>query len=159
MVAHLTFQVVLAILWCLLVGHFSGATFVVGLAVGGLTMFPLRRMTGAEPFFHKLRVLVRLTLFFLYELVLANLQVAWVILRPRLEVRSAFIRLPIELRSDGAITALANMISLTPGTISVDVAADRRSLLVHCLNVDDVAAIKRTIKERFEAQLRELEKP
>ena len=158
MFGHLMLLVGLAILWCLLVESFTGATFVVGLVVGGLSLFVLRRLMGEARFFRKLGVFLRLVLFFLYELVLANLQVAWVILRPRLVVRSAFIRLPIELRTDGAITALANMISLTPGTISVDVAADRRSLLVHCLNVTDIAVTKRTIKERFEAQLKELER-
>jgi multisubunit Na+/H+ antiporter MnhE subunit len=73
-------------------------------------------------------------------------------------VQPALIRVPIELQSDAAITALAGMISLTPGTVTVDVATDRRSLDVHCLNVPDIEATKQSIKVMFEQPLRELER-
>ncbi len=159
MFGHLMFHVLLATLWCLLVQDFSLASVLVGFIASGLVLILLRQMTGKARFFYKLTVFARLLLFFVYELVVANLQVAWLILRPRLRVQPAFIRLPIELKTDLGITSLANMISLTPGTISVDVADDRASLVVHCLNVTDIAATKRTIKHRFEAQLKELEQP
>jgi multicomponent Na+:H+ antiporter subunit E len=158
MFGHLMFNVVLALLWCLLAEEFSVGMFIAGFLVSAGVLFVVRRMIGKIVFFRKPIVLAKLVAVFLYELVVANLQVAWLILRPKMRVRPALIRLPVELKTGGAITVLANMISLTPGTISVDVAENKESLVVHCLNVPDVEKAKRAIKERFEKPLRELEK-
>lgn len=157
MFGHLLLNVLLATIWCFLVEEFRASTFVVGYLIGAGVLFVLRRMMGEVVAFRKIRVFIKLAAVFLFEMVVANVQVAWWILRPRLRVQPAMIRLPIDLQSDAAITTLAGMISLTPGTISVDVAPDRKSLEVHCLNVPDIAAAKRSIKEMFEGPLRELE--
>lgn len=157
MFGHLLLNLLLATIWMFLVEDFRASTFVVGYLVGAGVLFVLRRMMGEVVFFRKLGVFLKLAAVFVYEMVVANVQVAWLILRPRLRVQPAMIRLPIELESDIAITTLAGMISLTPGTVTVDVAADRKSLEVHCLNVPDIEAAKRAIKTRFEAPLRELE--
>jgi multicomponent Na+:H+ antiporter subunit E len=157
MLAHLMLSVMLALLWCLLLEQFSARAFVVGYLIGTALLFVLRRMTGETVFFRKLGVCLRLAAVFAWDMLVANVQVAWWILRPRLRVQPALIRLPIRLKSDAAITMLANMISLTPGTLTVDVAADRTSLLVHCLNVPNIEAAKRTIREHFEKPLLELE--
>jgi multicomponent Na+:H+ antiporter subunit E len=157
MFGHLLLNVLLAVIWCFLLEDFRAVTFVVGYLVGAGVLFVLRRMMGEVVFFRKLTVFLKLAAVFAFEVIVANVQVAWWILRPRLRVQPAMIRLPINLKSDAAITTLAGMISLTPGTISVDVAPDRKSLEVHCLNVGDIPAAKRTIKKLFEDPLRELE--
>jgi multisubunit Na+/H+ antiporter MnhE subunit len=155
----------LAVLWCLLVEEVSIAAFAVGYAVGAVVLVFSRRLTRAgtsspRRAFQagKIVAFTKLAVYFIYELIVANLQVSWVIIRPRLRVQPAIIRLPIELEHDLSITALANIISLTPGTLTVDVAADRKSLVIHCLNVDDTEQAKRAIKERIEAPLKELER-
>lgn len=157
MFAHLLLNILLATIWCFLVEDFRAPTFVAGYVIGAGVLFVLRRMMGEVIFFRKIDVFLRLLAVFLFEMFVANVQVAWWILRPRLRVQPAMIRLPIELKSDVAITTLAGMISLTPGTISVDVAPDRKSLEVHCLNVTDIEATKRSIKKMFEEPLRILE--
>ncbi len=157
MFGHLLLNVILAGIWCFLLEDFRPVTFVIGYGISVAILFVLRRVMGEIVFFKKLRVFLSLMVEFTRQIVVANLQVAWWILRPRLHVQPAMIRLPIILESDAAITALAGMISLTPGTLSVDVSPDRKELEVHCLNVPDVAAAKQSIKDSFERPLRELE--
>lgn len=92
----------------------------------------------------------------LYDIVVANLIVARIILsRPR-GVRSRFIHLPLELRDEFAITLLANTITLTPGTVSAGVDRDGHRLLIHCLDVADEAFQIAQIKQRYERQLLEI---
>lgn len=155
----------LAVLWCMLFEAFSPGAFAVGFAVGALVLWFSARLSGAAAAASptqltpsKLLALARLAVCFAWEMIVANFQVAWVILRPRLRVQPALIRLPLELKRDSTITALADMITLTPGTLSVDVTPDRRWLIIHCLNVPDIEGTKRGIKERFEAPLKELER-
>jgi len=90
----------------------------------------------------------------LFDIVVANFQVAWLILfRRSRDLRSRWLVVPIELTTPEAITVLAGTISLTPGTISSDVSADGRYLLVHALDVADEAAEIARIKTRYEAPL------
>lgn len=144
---------VLAMAWVMLQESATVATFLVGYGVATLVVwvcgdFWSERMRIRHPL-----VMLRLAATFLRELVVANLQVAWIILQPRLPIRPAFIVVPLALRDDLAITALANMITLTPGTLTVDVAPDRSALWVHCLSAADADAVREQIKRQFEAPL------
>lgn len=157
MFGHVLLTIMLAVVWCFLLEDFRVATFVFGYALATGVVFVLRRLMGETVAFRKWGVALKLIVVFLYELVVANLQVAWLIWQPRMKVQPALIRIPIELEKDISIVLLANMISLTPGTVTMDVAEDRKSLLVHCLNVDNIEETKRVIKDIFERPLRELE--
>lgn len=93
----------------------------------------------------------------LWDIVVANFQVAWIILfRRNRDLRSRWLAVPLELRSAEAITLFAGTISLTPGTVSADVSADARFLLVHALDVDDETAEVARLKQRYEARLLEI---
>jgi multicomponent K+:H+ antiporter subunit E len=95
----------------------------------------------------------------LYDIVVANLQVAVIILGPLARLRPAFVRVPLDLRTDFAVTVLASTVTLTPGTVSVEVETDGsgcRSLVVHALRCLDADDMVRTIKERYERRLKEI---
>jgi multicomponent K+:H+ antiporter subunit E len=95
----------------------------------------------------------------LYDVVVANLQVTVIILGPISRLRPAFVRVPLELRTDFAVTVLASTVTLTPGTVSVEVEDDgtgRRRLVVHALRCLDPDDMVRTIKERYERRLKEI---
>jgi multicomponent K+:H+ antiporter subunit E len=92
----------------------------------------------------------------LWDIVVANLVVARLILGPTRNLRPAFIRLPLDLCSEFAIVVLANTISLTPGTVSADLSLDRRTLLIHALDVEDEAKTIAHIKYRYERPLKEI---
>lgn len=89
-----------------------------------------------------------------WDIFIANFQVAWLILfRRNRDLRSCWLVIPLDVRQPEAITTLAGTISLTPGTVSADVSADGRSLLVHALDVADREADVARIKSRYEARL------
>jgi len=95
----------------------------------------------------------------LYDIVVANLEVAAIILGPLSRLRPAFVRVPLDLRTDFAVTVLASTVTLTPGTVSVEIEDDgtgRRLLVVHALRCFDAEALVHTIKQRYERRLKEI---
>jgi len=99
---------------------------------------------------------LRLLATLLRDIVVANLQVAARILGPEAALRPRFIWVPLTLRNRYAVSTFAAMITLTPGTLSADVTADGRWLLVHALDVDDEAATVAELKRRYERPLAEI---
>ncbi|MBU2886939.1 Na+/H+ antiporter subunit E [Gilvimarinus agarilyticus] len=99
---------------------------------------------------------LRFLLLVLWDIVIANAQVAVLIMGPRQKLQPAFMRIPLELKQDFTITLLANTISLTPGTVTVDLQMEEGYLLVHGLHVDDVEATIADIKSRYERPLKEI---
>jgi multicomponent K+:H+ antiporter subunit E len=92
----------------------------------------------------------------LWDVLVANLTVAVQILGSPSRLRPAFVRVPLELVTDRAITVLASTITLTPGTVSCDLSADRRFLIVHALDAPDHAAVVHQIKDRYERRVKEI---
>ena len=95
--------------------------------------------------------------FYVWELVVSSLRVAYDVLTPTLHMRPAIVAVPLDVRSDVAITLLANLVSLTPGSLTLDVSADRRTLYVHVMFVgDDADAARRAIKDQLERRVADL---
>jgi multicomponent K+:H+ antiporter subunit E len=150
---HPLYTAGLAAAWMILQEHLTVADFLVGYAVGAIIVYICRNFWAEHVHVRQPLGTLHLAWVFIREIILANLQVARIVLQPRLRLRPAFIVLPLVLRDDFKITALANMITLTPGTLTVDVAPDRSALYVHCLSADDVDAVRAQIKEQFEEPL------
>jgi multicomponent K+:H+ antiporter subunit E len=92
-----------------------------------------------------------------WDIILANLEVARLILRvPNDQLRSHYVTVPLALTSPEAITVLAGTITMTPGTVTAELSADGRALLVHGLDVPDPDALVAAIKSRYEARLLEI---
>jgi multicomponent Na+:H+ antiporter subunit E len=98
---------------------------------------------------------ISLFLLFIYELVLSAWRVAVIVLSPRMDLKPGIIAYPLKVDRDFEITILANLITLTPGTLSVDVSDDRRILYVHAMDASDPEATKRDIAEGFERKIME----
>ena len=151
---HPALSVLLLAFWMLLVNELSfGALF---LAVVFAVLIPLitSRYWPDRPRIRFGPDLMAYLAIVLFDIVVANFHVAWIILtRRNRDLRSRWLVVPIELRSAEAITVLAGTISLTPGTVSSDVSADGRALLVHALDVADPEAEVARIKQRYEARL------
>lgn len=116
-----------------------------------------------SPFYHrsyfqKLPKAISFILFFLKELVVANLKVAYDILTPNYRMKPTVIALPLSVTTDMEITLLAGIITLTPGSLSVDVSADKKVLYVHTLYVtnNDIERTKYDLKHGFERRLMQL---
>src|SRR5690606_901199 len=94
--------------------------------------------------------------YFLKEMLLANLRVAYDVITPTYYMRPAVVSIPLDARTDLEITLLAMCITLTPGTLSLDVSTDRRVLYIHAMFAEDPDALRHEIKNGFERRLLEL---
>ncbi len=150
--------VVLALVWAGISGSFSGLNLLLGGVVGGVAVLVLREAFASPKALRRIRRVISLAALFLYELVVSAVRVAIVVMRPDLSsaVRPAIIAVPLTVKSDAEITLLANMITLTPGTLSVDVAADKSVLYVHALDMADKEAMIADIANGFEKKIHEV---
>jgi multicomponent K+:H+ antiporter subunit E len=146
----------LAILWLLLVNQFSAGHVILGTLLGWLIPF------ATSPFWpEQIRIRHPLTLLhylgvLVIDIVRGSFHVAYLILRGPTRLRPAFVEVPLALKTDLAISLLANTISLTPGTVSVLLSTDKRTLTVHTLDTDDAAAVVAKIRQRYEAPLHKI---
>jgi multicomponent K+:H+ antiporter subunit E len=156
-VPHPLLTLFLAVAWMLLVNSAGPGALLVGLIVGLAIPWLSARFWVHPPRLRRPRVLLRLIPLVLWDIVVANIEVARITLtRPNDRLRPAFVAVPLDLRDGYGITALASIITLTPGTVSALVGEDRRTLYVHALDCDDPEDLVATIKSRYEAPLREL---
>jgi multicomponent Na+:H+ antiporter subunit E len=149
-------NILLALVWIALTGEFRPTNFALGFLLGYLALFFSQRALGPATYFRKIRQTVGFILFFIQELVLANLRLAYDVITPGFHMRPAIVAVPLDARTDLEITLLANLISVTPGGFSLDVSDDRKVLYVHAMYVDDPEAFRRQIKAGFERRVLEL---
>lgn len=146
----------LAAVWLLLVNSIAPGHIVLGLLLGWLIPLFTVRFWPETVRIHKPLTLLRFIAVVLMDILLANLTVARLILGRPARLRPAFVVVPLALESELAISLLANTICLTPGTVSAWLAPDRKSLLIHALDVIDTDALVATIKQRYESPLKEV---
>lgn len=156
---HPFLSLLLVVCWLWLNNTLAPGHVLLGAALGVAIPYVTRRF-WPEPLVVRrpLRV-VEYAAVVLYDIVVANLQVTVIILGPMSRLRPAFVRVPLDLGTDFAVTALASTVTLTPGTVSVEIEDDgtgRRRLVVHALRCLDPDDLVRTIKERYERRLKEI---
>lgn len=100
--------------------------------------------------------LIRFGLYFFWQLVLSNIKIAQCVLGPSRLMSPGIVAVPLSVKSDIEIFLLANAITLTPGSLTVDVSADRQVLYVHCMQIEDADALRREIKDGFERMIAEI---
>ena len=149
-------SVVLFGLWLLLNNSVALGHLVLAALIAVIVPQITRRFWPNPPCFTRPAVALRLLAVVLWDIVVANIAVAVRVLGPVRRLQPAFVWVPLELDDEFAITVLASIISLTPGTVSVDVTEDRRRLLVHCLDAADEAQVVAEIKQRYEKPLTEI---
>ncbi len=150
---YLLFNIALALNWAALTGRFEPANLMIGFGLGYLVLLVAHRALGPSTYFRKVPQALGFAAYFLWVLILANVRLAADVLTPRHRMQPRVIALPLEARTDYEITMLANLISLTPGSLSLDVAADRRMLFIHVMYAADVEATQRKIIDELERRL------
>jgi multicomponent K+:H+ antiporter subunit E len=154
---HPILMLVILLFWLLLVNDFSIGHLLLGTAIGVIISLQISAYWPDRPRIRGAFTIAEYALVVLWDIVISNIQVAyWVLFRRADSLRSRFITVPLDLRTPEAITLLAGTITMTPGTVSADVSADRRALLVHCLETDDPDAVVAQIKSRYERRLKEI---
>jgi multicomponent K+:H+ antiporter subunit E len=157
LVPHPLLSLTLVLVWLGLVNTFTLGNLILGLAFGlVIPMLTAAYWPNRPKIGRPLRVL-EYFLIVLWDIIVANVQVAAIILfRRERNIRSHWIPVPLELTSAEAITVLAGTITMTPGTVSATLSADGSTILVHCLHTDDPDDIRDGIKSRYERRLKEI---
>ena len=154
---HPLLSLVLWLSWLALNNTVAAAHIALGaLLAWALPLTGLHLTDGTWPRLRRPGVAVRLALRVLCDIVVSNVEVTRRVLGPEAAIQPGFLRVPLDLTDDWAITTLAGIITMTPGTLTADVAEDRSYLLVHAFHVDDAVAIVASIKTRYEAPLKEI---
>lgn len=107
-------------------------------------------------YFTKVRRSLNFFFFFMGALILSNFKVAYCILFPKGNIKPGIVSVPLDVQTDEEITLLANAITLTPGTLTVNVSPDRKTLFVHTLFLDDPESFRKEIKKDFERRIMEI---
>jgi multicomponent K+:H+ antiporter subunit E len=142
-------------LWLLLNGVSVGQA-ILALVIGIAAPLLTRKLTLAPASVKKPLVIARLIAVVCYDIIRANIDVARRILGPEAAIKPAFFWYPLTLTSSHGISTLAAIITMTPGTLTVDVSPDRQRLKVHAFHLDDEAAVIDEIRTRFERPLLEI---
>jgi multicomponent Na+:H+ antiporter subunit E len=146
----------LGLIWAILTGLFSPANMAIGFFLGYLALLSVRSILKPSQYFSTLPRFFEFAGYFALELMLANFRLAVDVLTPRHRMKPRVLSVPLDVRTKGEITLLANLISLTPGSLSLDVSPDRKVLYVHAMYASDVDAVRQSIKNGLERRVIEL---
>ncbi|MGD6832647.1 Na+/H+ antiporter subunit E [Sutcliffiella halmapala] len=156
----MAFQILINILvagtWMFLKNDWSFPSFFVGYFWGLLLILAMRRFIPGRFYFSRIIAAGKLFFLFLRELLLANVQVIRDILRPNLDIKPGIFALPTDLKSDWEITLLSLLITLTPGTLVMDISDDNKILYIHAINMPDADQAISDIKNSFEKAIMEV---
>jgi multicomponent Na+:H+ antiporter subunit E len=149
---------ILAVGWMAVTGSFTLPNLILGLLVAALALLLFRDRIGGWPALSRAGRGLKLALFFIKELLLSALAVARLAVSPNLgkRLKPAIVAYPLKLESDAEITLLANLITLTPGTLSVDVSDDRQRLIIHVLSLESRERLIGQIAAGFERRIAEV---
>lgn len=150
---HLT----LTFVWAGLLGGFTLENLVSGFLVSFLVLYIVTRCyRGHDGYFGKLPRFFGFLGFYLWDLVKSNAIIAYDVLTPTHYMKPGVIGIPLDAKTDLEITVLANLITMTPGTLSLDVSPDRKTLYVHAMYIDDPDRLRADLKENYERRVLEL---
>jgi multicomponent Na+:H+ antiporter subunit E len=151
----LVFNLLLAIVWVAITGSASFLNLLFGFVLAAIALSIVRASYGGGLYLGRGRKIVSLLFLFLSELAKSAWAVAVAVMSPRMDVKPGIFAFPLTVDHDFEITLLANLITLTPGTLSVDVSEDRKILYVHALDCSDPESIRRSIADGFERRILE----
>ena len=149
-------HILLALTWAALAGTLNWSNVLVGFVLAYLVLFIAQRSVDASRYFRRLGRVLRFALFYLRDLIHANVRVAYDVLTPTPRMRPGVLAIPLDAKSDVEITLLANLLTLTPGSVSLDVSSDRRFLYLHAMYIDDVDEYRKSVKNTIERRVLEV---
>ena len=152
---YFTLNLLFAAGWMLLVGDYNSLTFISGYLIGYLTLWLTQPFRTETRYFSRFHAALALGFYFLYELLLSTARVVIDVLTVHNLSQPDIIRVPLEAKTDLEITILANLVSLTPGTLALDISPDKAYLIIHAMFAEDPDKIISDIKNGMEKKLLE----
>lgn len=143
----------MALAWASVTGVFSLRNLSIGFILGFVILIYTDRSTEKRSYITLAIRAADFLVFFFWDLIIANIRMAYTVLFPARTMRPGILAIPLDAKTDVEIMLVANLISLTPGTFTIDVSTDRRTLYVHEMYIDDVDLQRNEIKRHYEHRL------
>jgi multicomponent Na+:H+ antiporter subunit E len=149
-------NIILAFAWSALSGSIDQINLIIGFVIGYFILGTMSAGHKEPSYFNKVRQIFAFAILFLKEVNVSTLRITYDVLTPTNYMKPGVIAVPLDAKTDAEITLLANVITLTPGTLSLDVSDDRKFLYIHAMYIDDPDDLRREIKDGLERKLLEL---
>ncbi len=159
MIKNFLLNILLTLVWIALTGQLNYANFLFGFVIGFGILWLLVRRTDKEEdkgYFYKAPRVLSFAVFFLYEMIKANIEVTYEIMLPKFKMKPGIIEYKHELKSDFEITMLTNFIALTPGTMVLKISPDKKTVYIHALYLQDKDKFIKRMKNGLERRLIEV---
>ncbi|WP_292467333.1 Na+/H+ antiporter subunit E [Methanolobus sp.] len=153
---YIAYSAILGLVWCFVHGTVNVNNFVLGVIIAPFIIRPFKTLFPFDQDFSFVNAIKKIPaqITFLYvlikEIIKANVMVAKIVLQPKIDIKPGIIAVPIDSKTDLGITAIANTITLTPGTLTIDVSDDRSILYVHAIDATDPEGVAQSIKDDLE---------
>lgn len=149
-------NIILAFGWAALSGSIDQVNLIIGFVIGYLILGTMSVGHKEPSYFRKVGQMIGFMVLFFKEVMVSTLRITYDVLTPTNYMKPGVIAVPIDATTDAEIALLANVITLTPGTLSLDVSDDRKFLYIHAMYIDDPEALRLEIKDGLEKKLLEL---
>ena len=149
-------NLLLSFIWVALTGSMYYSNFLFGFLLGFFILWVMNLNEGDQRYFNRVPKTLGLLFYFIYEMLVANLQVAYDVITPNYFFKPGIVRYPLEATSDLEINLLSTMISLTPGTLILDISEDKKSIFIHVMYLKNKEKFISQIKNGFERRLLEI---
>lgn len=146
-------NLLLAIVWMVVTGVFHLGNLIFGFLIGAGTLLLIRDEVGTGPYLRRGSRIISLAAFLIWDMLLSAWRVARTVLSPRLQIQPGVFTYRHSVETEMEIALLANLVSLTPGTLIFDISEDGKTLFVHGLDCSDPNAIRSQIRDGFERRI------
>lgn len=158
---YFLYSIPLAFVWCFVQGSLTVPNFLFGMVLGPVVIRPFKPLYKFEDKvsltaeFSKIPQIMRYFVVLIIEIIKANIMVAKIVLKPKMDIKPGIIAVPLRTKTDVGITAIANTITLTPGTLTVDISDDGTVAYVHAIDATDPQGIRDSIRDDLESYVLE----
>jgi len=156
MIKNFLMNLLLSFIWVALTGSMFYSNFLFGFLLGFFILWIMNRNEADQRYFYRVPKTIGFILFFLYELIIANIQVAYDVITPKYFSKPGIVRFPMQARTDLEINLLSTVISMTPGTLILDISEDKKSLFIHVMYLKSKEEFIAQIQNGFEKRLLEI---
>ena len=153
---YFAYSAILALVWCFVHGTVSINNFILGLIIAPFVIRPFKTLFNFDQEFSfskavkKIPAQIKFLYVLIKEIIKANIVVAKIVLQPKIDIKPGIIAVPIDSKTDLGITAIANTITLTPGTLTIDISEDKCILYVHAIDATDPEGVAQSIRDDLE---------
>ncbi|HLS22467.1 MAG TPA: Na+/H+ antiporter subunit E [Pseudogracilibacillus sp.] len=156
----MAFQIVvnlfISFMWMFLSEAYTFQSFLFGYLIGAALLFMLNRFFPSRFYLYPIYRIIVLALIFIRELILSNISIVKLVYSRKPDFEPGIFEMPIEVTKNWEITLLANLITLTPGTLTVAISDDRKRFFIHAMDIDDKEESIHEIKNTFEKAIMEV---